>query len=451
MKKIKLTVLACLVLSTTVFSQKGQETPGRKTEPVNTNSNYSGGINLISPANGKLFNNSEGSKPVLFRWSAIMPKPKEPVTYRLRVWQLMQGQNATEAMRSNQPVVSKDVANITQAAISNLYTGPCKPPYLCDYIWNVQVKNREGVGENNVTSEPSSFKIISNEEINPQTIDHQVWENFGVQVRCERLGVTFQAAKKIGVNLYRLFAEFSDIVYYQTTEFVNNHPLPEPNIISYEQLFPVVSDPRLFCDEDGLTISRLNGIWKVTEHNTRNGGSVDLGSIPPVNFSLFTLVNLWNNNHPDNLGNSCRCRLTGGWTSGWQGGSPWIDSLIDAEENRPPEVDSSGGSYWHPDMIIYDSGKIIAISGKDKLNKVRVYIKEARLLELAGVELVNLKITKEEFLKKLNSYLLTGDINQFNTYRRGIIKKDNGVSRDCYTVFCHNPNHPSNCGWQECN
>lgn len=292
---------------------------------------------------------------------------------------------------------------------------------------------------------------------NPKNIDHQVWEYFGTKVNCERLGVTFQAAKKIGVNQYRLFAEFTNIIYYQTTDFVNNHPLPEPNIISYEQLFPPVSDPRLFCDEDGLTISRLNGIWKVTEQNTRIGGYVDLGSIPPVNFTLFTLVNLWNNNFPDNLGSSCRCRLAVGWTSGWEGGSPWIDSLIDAEENRPPDVDtastqadSSSGSHWHPDIVIYNSGKIIALSGKDKQQNVRVYMNEARLLQLAGEQLTNLKISKDEFLKKLNTYLLTGDSQHFVAYAYQPGIPQYGDNDGCKTVYCNNPNHPPGCGWKEC-
>lgn len=77
-------------------------------------------------------------QPVTFRWTPIVPKPQEPVTYRLKVWQLMQGQNGSSAMKTNQPIVTKDVADITEATVSNLYTGPCKPPYLCDYIWSVE-------------------------------------------------------------------------------------------------------------------------------------------------------------------------------------------------------------------------------------------------------------------------------------------------------------------------
>ncbi|MEO6539830.1 MAG: hypothetical protein ABIN74_02520, partial [Ferruginibacter sp.] len=101
----------------------------------------------------------EGSKPVLFRWTPIVPKPKEPVTYRLKVWQLMQGQNGTEAMRNNQVLITKDLVNITQTAISNLYTGPCKPPYLCDFIWAVEVLNNDGKPSGR-PSDPRTFKYV---------------------------------------------------------------------------------------------------------------------------------------------------------------------------------------------------------------------------------------------------------------------------------------------------
>lgn len=119
---------------------------------------------LISPENGKVFTEAELSRPVTFRWTPLVPKPREPVTYRLKVWQLMQGQNGTQAMRSNQPIITKDVDNVTQAVVNSVITGPCKPPYLCDFIWAVQALNREGkpIGKNEGNSDPYTFKVESN-------------------------------------------------------------------------------------------------------------------------------------------------------------------------------------------------------------------------------------------------------------------------------------------------
>ena len=117
---------------------------------------------LITPDNGKKFTAQELQGPVMFRWTPLVPKPKEPVTYRLKVWQLMQGQNGTQAMKTNQPIATKDVDNITQATVSGIYTGPCRPPYLCDFIWQVQALNRSGkpMGNNNGMSEPYTFGVI---------------------------------------------------------------------------------------------------------------------------------------------------------------------------------------------------------------------------------------------------------------------------------------------------
>jgi Tfp pilus assembly major pilin PilA len=74
---------------------------------------------------------------VTFVWAPASGTAK-PVTYRMKVWQLMQGQNGSTAMRSNQPIVTKDVDNVTSTTVSGIWTGPCKPPYLCAYVWDVE-------------------------------------------------------------------------------------------------------------------------------------------------------------------------------------------------------------------------------------------------------------------------------------------------------------------------
>ena len=127
----------------------------------------------IFPSNEAVFSEKDIKAPITFRWTPVIPKPTDPVTYRIKVWQLMQGQNGTQAMRANQPIVTKDVDNLTQATVSNLITGPCKPPYLCDFVWNVQALNRDGkpIGGNNGTSETFTFNSNSVEEtIAPPTL-----------------------------------------------------------------------------------------------------------------------------------------------------------------------------------------------------------------------------------------------------------------------------------------
>jgi hypothetical protein len=138
---------------------------------------------LITPENEKKFTQQQLQGPVVFRWTTVVPKPKEPVTYRLKVWQLMQGQTATQAMRTNSPIISKDLDNLTQATVNGILTGPCKPPYLCDFIWAVQALDRSGkpMGNNNGTSEPFTFKMMNNDiDIQIDSVHVSCCEN-GVQ------------------------------------------------------------------------------------------------------------------------------------------------------------------------------------------------------------------------------------------------------------------------------
>ncbi len=166
MKKFTQTTLIALLISSAVFSQTQKEPV--KISSVNSTISQSstGQIILLSPADSKTIEAANLSSPVIFRWTAVSPKPEEAVTYRLKVWQLMQGQNAAEAMRSNQPVITKEVVNFTQVAVNNLYTGPCKPPYLCDFVWAVEAFNNDEITESKMyaVSEHYCFKFNAGTE-----------------------------------------------------------------------------------------------------------------------------------------------------------------------------------------------------------------------------------------------------------------------------------------------
>jgi len=138
LKNIGLTLIALI----TLYSCTPNEEEIRTAAPEN-----------VAPENGKSFSADEVQNPITFRWTPVVPKPQEPVIYRLKVWQLMQGQNASQAMRSNPPIVTKDCDNITETSVSGIYTGPCRPPYLCDFIWTVEAIAANGtpIGTSNPT------------------------------------------------------------------------------------------------------------------------------------------------------------------------------------------------------------------------------------------------------------------------------------------------------------
>jgi hypothetical protein len=106
----------------------------------------------IMPAGGEIAWDGDMKKPIAFRWTPVVPKPKDLVKYRISVWQLMQGQTGRQAIKANTPIITKDVDNFstTQAIDPNFITGTCKPPSLCTYVWSVQAldKKRRPVGVN---------------------------------------------------------------------------------------------------------------------------------------------------------------------------------------------------------------------------------------------------------------------------------------------------------------
>ena len=162
---------------------------------------------LITPDNGKNFTEAELQRPVMFRWTPLVPKPKEPVTYRLRVWQLMQGQTAQAAMRSNQPIVTKEVDNLTQTIVTGVITGPCRPPYMCDFIWSVQAVNREGkpMGRNDGTSEPWTFGVLTQYIIQLDSL----------KVKCTDVPGQYSFSYII-TNLNNTVAQFQNISIYSS-------------------------------------------------------------------------------------------------------------------------------------------------------------------------------------------------------------------------------------------
>lgn len=114
----------------------------------------------ISPADNFLLSAADIKKPITFRWTPVIPRPQDAVTYRLSVWEILSGQTAIQATKSNQPIITKDVDNVTQTIIPNLIAGKSNTN---NYVWNVQALNKTGtaIGNNNGTSNTSVFKTAN--------------------------------------------------------------------------------------------------------------------------------------------------------------------------------------------------------------------------------------------------------------------------------------------------
>jgi hypothetical protein len=118
----------------------------------------------IAPDNNKVLSEKEQKKPIIFRWLPVLPKPDEPVVYRLRVWQLMQGQNAQAIARTSTPIYEKDVNNITQFPVANLLSSLSCDGGECRFVWTVQAftKDEKPIGKNNGVTEYFGFSFKQN-------------------------------------------------------------------------------------------------------------------------------------------------------------------------------------------------------------------------------------------------------------------------------------------------
>ncbi|MBK7308922.1 MAG: hypothetical protein IPI88_19185 [Chitinophagaceae bacterium] len=65
-------------------------------------------------------------------------------------------------MRTNKPIVTKEVDNITEATVSGIYTGPCRPPYLCDYIWMVEAVTKTSGAAHRYSSSSATMFMVRN-------------------------------------------------------------------------------------------------------------------------------------------------------------------------------------------------------------------------------------------------------------------------------------------------
>jgi hypothetical protein len=148
MKKVKLRLLLLLCLTSSLAVSQVTTT-------------------LIPSEKGKTIRKKEMLKPLLFRWTPVVAKPNEAVTYRLKVWQLKQGQTNAQVMQTT-PLLTKDVQNVAETTVPNLVTNPCKPPYLCEFIWQVEAldKNARSIlGGSSGTNQIFSF-ILLDDNIN---------------------------------------------------------------------------------------------------------------------------------------------------------------------------------------------------------------------------------------------------------------------------------------------
>lgn len=88
---------------------------------------------LLWPANNATMTEN-AARNTLFKWTAMTPNPNEPISYRLKIFEVITGQADIQAVRNNLPIVEKDLVNQTQS----IWPPEFMPPENGkNYVWTV--------------------------------------------------------------------------------------------------------------------------------------------------------------------------------------------------------------------------------------------------------------------------------------------------------------------------
>ena len=132
---------------------------------------------LMKPYNEEVLDAKKAQTAIIFRWSPVVPTQLSPVTYRIQVFEVLPTQSPVQALRSNQPLLDKEILVATQfiwqPQLSFLpYDGETKK--LPTFIWTIQsldkdrnpVVRTDGNGEGR--SEPIIFFVNPDKNKNPK-------------------------------------------------------------------------------------------------------------------------------------------------------------------------------------------------------------------------------------------------------------------------------------------
>ena len=127
---------------------------------------------LITPANEAVLPTASAQTAITFRWTPVAPKPTETVRYKIQVFEVLQNQNAMQAMRSNQPLLDKEVLGATQ------------------FIWQLQLSFADGTDKKFVWA-------IQSFDFNKQPITGEVSNGEG-RSESKTFTVSSTAADRLG-------------------------------------------------------------------------------------------------------------------------------------------------------------------------------------------------------------------------------------------------------------
>ncbi len=164
---------------------------------------------LILPLDGSPAPYTGAVSSLNFQWSPVMPQPRFPVYYQIRVVPKMEGQTALYAFRYNTPIINENVPGSTNFIwpVNTLEIDPDT-----DYVWGVIAmdEDEKSIGENEGLSEIWGFRFVDNTLVR---------QTSGIDViKCQ------YEINSFGISVVQKLPSDSDIKYveYNYTAFVDN-------------------------------------------------------------------------------------------------------------------------------------------------------------------------------------------------------------------------------------
>ncbi len=133
---------------------------------------------LMYPPDGAKLDAKIAQSLITFRWTGLIPNNAEPPTYRVQVFEVLQGQTPMQAFRGNRPLLDEPALHGMTQYIWHTNLSMIDTIINQKFIWTVQTLDMEGqpIPSNDMTiqgrSEPAIFTIINqNKAINKKNED----------------------------------------------------------------------------------------------------------------------------------------------------------------------------------------------------------------------------------------------------------------------------------------
>lgn len=127
---------------------------------------------LTQPTNEQELNSKLAQTAITFRWTPVVPSSPTPVTYRIRVFEILEHQHDVQALRSNQPLLDKSIIGTTQfiwqpqiSMMPYANADSVQNTKGKKFIWTIQTLDNQGQplnqtdGNGESLSEPKVFYV----------------------------------------------------------------------------------------------------------------------------------------------------------------------------------------------------------------------------------------------------------------------------------------------------